>query len=101
MGFPHLGDKARVSVIALLPHRACFHFSVQSQSSSIGVGGHVQFPGDFPLEDSRSFARGSNQIIVMGHLSGLEVPDSSHIHQPRLQVGLFLVEESQQRGAEM
>ena len=30
----------------------------------------------------------------MGDLSGLKVPGSSHIHQPRLQMGLFLVEES-------
>ena len=93
MGFPHQGDKACVSLVTLLPHRACFQFF---SSDSVDIGWHVQFPGGDPLEDSRSLARGSNHIIGKGHFPGLEISGSSHIHQPGLQMGLFLVEESQQ-----
>ena len=97
-GFPHQGGKACVSLVTLLPHRACFQFF---SSDSIDVSWHVQFPGGDPLEDSRSLARGSNQIIGMGHFSCLKVSDSSHIHEPGLQMSMFLVEEGQQRGSKV
>ena len=76
-------------------------FQFRFNRGSVGVEGHVQLLGGDPLEDSRSLARGSNQIIGMGHFSGLEVSGSSHIHEPGLQMGLFLVEESQQRGSKV
>ena len=98
MGFPHQGDKACVSLVTLLPHRACFQFF---SSDSVDISWHVQFLGGDPLEDSRSLAGGSNQIIGMGHFSGLEISSSSHIHEPRLQLGLFLVRKSQQGGSKV
>ena len=98
MGFPHHGDKACVSLVTLLPHRACFQFF---SSDSVDISWHVQFPGGDPLEDSRSLARGSNHIIGKGHFPGLKISGSSHIHKPGLQMGLFLVEESQQRGSKV
>ena len=69
--------------------------------TSVGVLRHVQFLGDCELEDSRSFTRGGNLIIVVGHFYGLELPGGSHIHRPGLQIDLFFVQEGQQGGAKV